>query len=87
MLHTPAVENDLDELDELDELDDLQIPKRRKIVELKMYVHFLKSAAGFGNWGTTLVQNSSTLEQMLNQESQTRMDPVMKKRPVNQNEK
>jgi hypothetical protein len=84
VLHTPAVEN---ELDELDELGDLQIPKRRKIVELKMYVHFRKSAASFGNLGTTLVQNSSTLEQMLNQDSQTWMDPDMTKRPVNQNEK
>jgi hypothetical protein len=53
VLHKPAVEN---EPDELDEIADLQIPKRRKIVDLEMYVHCPKSAAGFGNWGTTLVQ-------------------------------
>jgi hypothetical protein len=46
--------------DDLDVLDDFQILKRRKIVEMKMYVHFQKSAAGFGNWGTMLAGLCST---------------------------
>jgi hypothetical protein len=73
VLHKPALEDDLDEP------DDFQILKRLKIVEMKMYVHFQKSAAGFGNRGTRLVQKSSTLKQMMNQESQTRMNPDMTK--------
>jgi len=41
VLRKPALEDDLDEL------DDLQIPKRLKIVEVKMYVHFLAAAASW----------------------------------------
>jgi hypothetical protein len=67
VLHKPAL------MDDLDELDYFQILKRLKIVEMKMYVHYQKSAAGFVNRG-----NSSTLGQMLNQESQTRRNPDMK---------
>ena len=75
--HKPALEDDRDEL------DDFQIPKRLKIVPVKMYVQFLKSAASSGNRGmqTQLEQNSLTLEQKLNQENEKLMHPVMKDQP------
>jgi hypothetical protein len=80
--HKPALEDDLDEL------DDFQIPKRLKIVAVKMYVHFLKSAASSGNRGmqTQLEQNSLTLEQKMNQENEKLMNPEMKDQPWKQHE-
>jgi hypothetical protein len=62
----------------------LQIPKRLKIVEVKMYVHFFEAAASWGNRGMTFVHKSSTLEQTMKQDGQALMNPELKNDPESQ---
>ena len=84
--HKPAVMTALDH----DELVKLELyPKRQNTVGLKMYVHFQKSAAGFGIRGMeVLVQKSleqvlvqKSLEQAMKQDVRALMNPELKNDP------
>ena len=68
---------------DLDKFDSLYL-KRRKIVGLKSYVHFQKSAASLGNQGMSFVQKALTLEQTMKQDDQALMKPEMKDDPESQ---
>ncbi len=58
-----------------DELVKLELyPKRQNTVGLKMYVHFQKSAAGFGIRGIEMLVQKS-LEQAMKQDEQALMNP------------
>ena len=64
-----------------DELVKLELyPKRQNTVGLKMYVHFQKSAAGFGIRGTVMLVQKS-LEQARRQDERAWMNPELKNDP------
>ena len=75
MPHKPVSVMTALDRDELVKLESLY-PKRQNTVDLKMYVHFRKSAAGFGIRGMeVLVQKS--LEQAMKQDVRALMNPEL----------